>query len=111
MHAEMFSLLLSQDHNVGRSAISTPTHLPAVTGHKPTDVANSKHSTIISQTKKNLMAMAYKSSIFKKQYMWLPFVLPFKVLHSYNQVLCLLHKREGQEPCFVLYFFQWKFKG
>lgn len=55
--------------------------------------------------------MAYKSSIFKKQYIWLPFVLPFKVLHSYNQVLCLLHKREGQEPCFVLYFFQWKFKG
>lgn len=42
MHGEMFSFVFSQDHDVGRSAVSTPTNLPAVTGHKPTDVANSK---------------------------------------------------------------------
>lgn len=48
---------------MGRSAVSTPTHLPAVTGHKPTDVANSKHSTIISQAKKH--NNGFKSSILK----------------------------------------------
>lgn len=52
--------LLSQDQNMGRSAVSTPTLLPAVTGQKPTDVANAKHSTIISQAKK-LTAIALKA--------------------------------------------------
>lgn len=52
MHTEMFPFLFSQDQNMGRSALSTPTHLPTVTGQKPTDVANAKHSKIISQAPK-----------------------------------------------------------
>lgn len=35
-----------------RSALSTPTHLPTMTGQKPTDAANTKHSKIISQGSK-----------------------------------------------------------
>lgn len=66
-----------------RSALSTPTHLPTVTGQKATDVANAKHSKIIIQAPK-LTTMALKAE-FKRNM----FVLRFKFLNLYNQVLCL----------------------
>lgn len=87
MHTEMFPLLFSQDQNMERSALSTPTHLPTVTGQKATDVANAKHSKIIIQAPK-LTTMALKAE-FKRKIGVLFFVLRFKFLNLYNQVLCL----------------------
>lgn len=46
MHTEIFLFLFSKDQNMGRSAVPILTHSPAVTGHKPKDVANSEHSLV-----------------------------------------------------------------
>lgn len=66
MHTEMFPFFFSQDQNMERSALSTSTHLPTVTGQKATDVPNAKHSKTISQAPK-LKTMAleaeFKSNI------------------------------------------------
>ncbi|RMC14044.1 hypothetical protein DUI87_09131 [Hirundo rustica rustica] len=53
-----------QDQNMETSALSTPIHLPTVTRQKPTDVANTKHSKIISQDPK-LTTMAFDAE-FKR---------------------------------------------
>lgn len=78
------------------SALSTPTHLPTVTGQKATDVANAKHSKIIIQAPK-LTTMALKAE-FKRNIGVLFFCSAFQIFKPLQSgFMSLLHIHEEQE--------------
>lgn len=90
----MFPFLFSQDQNMERSALSTPTHLHTVTGQKPTDAANAKHSKIISQAPK-LTTMALDAE-FKRPIGVLFFCSAFQKFKPLESGFMSVHIHGGQ---------------